>query len=397
MQHRRAPLPAAVVSLACALALLAGACGSSGGRGAAPTAAGTASTDSTASAGRGDPGIYSAAVGPTLSPVVQGVPLRVYVPNSLSNSVDVIDPGTYQVVDHFAVGRAPEHVTPSWDLRTLYVDNTEGDSLTPIDPRTAKPGAPVPVTDPYNLYFTVDGKTAIVVAERFDRLDFRDPHTWQLIKSVPAPPYRMPCPDVGATDINGLDHLDFSADGRYFLLSSECSGRMLKVDVATMSFAGEVDVGGSPVDVKLSPDGQVFYVANQKRNGVSVIDAAALREIAFIPTGEGAHGLYPSRDGRSLYVANRAPRTHHGSVSVIDFATRRVDATWPVQGTPDMGGVTPDGTQFWLSGRYDDVVYVIDTRTGAVLHTIPVGKGPHGLALFPQPGRYSLGHTGNYR
>src|SRR2546429_185184 len=191
--------------------------------------------------------------------------------------------------------RRPAPPAAAWDLRTLYVDNTEGDSLTPIDPRTAKPASPIPVTDPYNLYFAPDGSRAIVVAERFDRLDFRDPHSWQLIKSVPAPAYRQPCPDVGATDINGLDHLDFSADGRFFLLSSECSGRMFKVDVATMSFAGEVDVGGSPVDVKLSPDGKVFYVANQKRNGVSVIDADALREIAFIPTGEGAHGLYPSR------------------------------------------------------------------------------------------------------
>jgi YVTN family beta-propeller protein len=381
----------------CALALLAAACGSSGGHRNPSGSGTTGSSDSTAPSAGGDAGIYAAAVGPGLSPAVQGVPLRVYVPNSLSNSVDVIDPATYRVVDHFAVGRVPQHVTPAWDLRTLFVDNTEGDSLTPVDPKTGKPGTPIPVTDPYNLYFTPDGTKAIVVAERFDRLDFRDPRSWQLIKSVPAPPYRQPCPDVGATDINGLDHLDFSADGSFFLLSSECSGRMFKVDVASLSFAGQVDVGGSPVDVKLSPDGKVFYVANQKRNGVSVVDTAALREVAFIPTGEGAHGLYPSRDGRSLYVANRAPRTHHGSVTVIDFATRKVTATWPVAGTPDMGGVTPDGAEFWLSGRYDDAVYVIDTKSGAVTHRIPVGKGPHGLAVFPQPGRFSLGHTGNYR
>jgi len=278
MEQRRPAPPAAVPLLAGALALLVlvgPACGSSGGHRAAGTGS-TAGASSTSAVASGGAGIYSATVGPNLSPAVQGVPPRVYVPNSLSNSVDVIDPATYKVVDHFAVGRAPQHVTPSWDLRTLYVDNTEGDSLTPIDPRTAKPASPIPVTDPYNLYFAPDGSRAIVVAERFDRLDFRDPHSWQLIKSVPAPAYRQPCPDVGATDINGLDHLDFSADGRFFLLSSECSGRMFKVDVSTMSFAGEVDVGGSPVDVKLSPDGKVFYVANQKRNGVSVIDADAL-------------------------------------------------------------------------------------------------------------------------
>jgi YVTN family beta-propeller protein len=62
-----------------------------------------------------------------------------------------------------------------------------------------------------------------------------------------------------------------------------------------------------------------------------------------------------------------------------------------------MGGVSTDGSQLWLSGRYDRVVYVIDTRSGAVLRRIPVGKGPHGLCLFPEPGRLSLGHTGNFR
>jgi YVTN family beta-propeller protein len=82
---------------------------------------------------------------------------------------------------------------------------------------------------------------------------------------------------------------------------------------------------------------------------------------------------------------------------VIDFATRSVVATWATGNTPDMGGVTTDGTQLWLAGRYTNDVVVIDTRTGKVKARIPVGRGPHGLCVFPQPGRYSMGHTGNYR
>jgi YVTN family beta-propeller protein len=62
-----------------------------------------------------------------------------------------------------------------------------------------------------------------------------------------------------------------------------------------------------------------------------------------------------------------------------------------------MGGVSADGTQLWLSGRYDSEVYVFDTTTGALIARIPVGHAPHGLAVSPQPGRYSLGHTGGYR
>jgi YVTN family beta-propeller protein len=325
-------------------------------------------------------GVYAHTGPADLSPAVAGVPTRVYVPNTESNTVDVIDPATFAIVDHFAVGGVPQHIAPAWDLKALYVTNNFGNSLTPIDPVTGKPGAPISVDDPYNLYFTPDGAHAIVVAEALRRLDIRDPHTWALQKSIPAP-------------CNGVDHGDFTADGRQMLLSCEFDGQLLRLDLAKLEITGTVNVGGSPVDVRLSPDASVFLVANQKRNGVSVIDLDRLEETGFVPTGVGAHGLYPSRDARVFYVSNRL----EGTVTVLDAATRAVVATWKTGGSPDMGGVSADGTQLWLTGRYHRAVYVIDTRTGKVLHTIKVGRGPHGLALFPQPGRFSLGHTGNYR
>ena len=103
--------------------------------------------------------IYAADRAGRLAPAVRTYPARVYVPNSESNTVSVIDPHTYKVIDEFPVGALPQHVTPSYDLKTLWVDNDEGNSLTPIDPATGHPGKPVPVTDPYNLYFTPDGGT----------------------------------------------------------------------------------------------------------------------------------------------------------------------------------------------------------------------------------------------
>ncbi len=62
-----------------------------------------------------------------------------------------------------------------------------------------------------------------------------------------------------------------------------------------------------------------------------------------------------------------------------------------------MGNLSVDGTQLWLAGRSDGVVYVIDTRDGNLIKKIPVGRGPHGLTVWPQPGRCSLGHTGILR
>ncbi len=307
----------------------------------------------------------------------------IYVPNSKSDSVDVIDPRTYRIVDHFAVGGLPQHVVPSYDLKTLYVTNDTGNSLTPVNPRTGKPGAPIPVADPYNMYFTPDGQLAIVVAEALHRLDFRDAHTFRLRHSL-------------HVDCSGVDHIDYSSDGRYLLASCEFSGQVIKVDVRRERVVGTLTLrsGAMPQDVKLSPDGRVFYVADMMSNGVWKIDGNRLRIIGFLATGRGAHGLYPSRDARKLYVSNRGA----GTVSVVSFASRKVVATWRVPGgSPDMGGVSADGNVLWLSGRYDGEVYAIDTRSGRLIRRIKVGNGPHGLAVWPQPGRYSLGHTGIMR
>jgi YVTN family beta-propeller protein len=309
----------------------------------------------------------------------------VYVPNSESGTVSVISQRTRRVVRTFPVGALPQHVTPSWDLETLWVSANQGNSLTPIDPETGKPGAPVPVTDPYNLYFTPDGRRAIVVAERLARLDFRTPQTMRLRRSLPVPGCR------------GIDHMDFTADGETALASCEFAGRMVVIDLPTETVRKTIALrpGAMPQDVKLSPDGRTFYVADMASNGVWLIDARRLRKERFQPTGRGAHGLYTSRDSRVLYVTNRG----EGTVTLISLRTRRPVARWrlPGGGSPDMGGLSADGKVLWLSGRYNAEVYALSTHTGRLLARIPVGRGPHGLCVWPQPGRYSVGHTGILR
>jgi YVTN family beta-propeller protein len=303
------------------------------------------------------------------------------------------------VVDRFPVGVNPQHVVPSWDLKTLWVTNNAekrfDGTLTPIDPMTGKPGKPIDVDNPYNMYFTPDGRSAVVVAEARKRLDFRDPQTMVLQSSLPVP------------GCAGINHGDYSIDGRYAIFTCEFQkGTLAKIDFVERKVVGylKLSKGGMPQDIRIAPDGKVFYVADMMADGVFLIDGDRFVEVGYIPTGTGTHGLYPSRDATRLYVANRGSNKVYaapggkGSVSVIDFATRKVIATWPIPGggSPDMGNVSADGKILWLSGRFDDVVYAIDTTTGAVTK-IKVGTEPHGLTVWPQPGRYSLGHTGNLR
>ncbi len=339
---------------------------------------------------------------------------------------------TLRVIDTFKVGVHPQHIVSSWDLRTLWVTNnaegrTDG-SLTPIDPKTGKPGKSIPVDDPYNLYWSPDGQYAIVVAEALKRLDFRDPVTMAMKFSIPTP------------KCAGINHADFSIDGRFALFTCEFNSSITKIDLVNRKVMDTIKLSqyfdrpdalllistpgkkpryvpdsskpgadictipGMPQDVRISPNGKLFFVADMMADGVHVIDGESFKQIGFIATGVGAHGLYPSRDGKSMYVANRGSNKIRGtpggkgSVSVIDFATRVVTKTWPVPGggSPDMGNVSADGKYLWLAGRYDNEVYRFNTDSGAV-DKVKVGREPHGLTVWPQPGRYSLGHTGNLR
>jgi YVTN family beta-propeller protein len=341
--------------------------------------------------------VYAHAGAGMLSPKVAGQRSLVYVPNHSDGTVSVIDPATFKVIDTYASGPGSQHVVPSWDLQTLWVNNDEGGyTLTAIDPRTGKRRGPnVPVGDPYNMYFTPDGRSAIVVAEAERRLDFRDPQTMALQGSIP-----VAC--------DGINHADYSPDLTYAVFTCEFSGQLVKIDWRNRRVLGYLQLNNNPQlkpqDIRLAPDGKHFFVADMVSNGVFVIDASGpqMRQVNFIPTGPMAHGIYPSRDGRFLYVSNRddMDADHHlGSVSVVDPVRQKVVATWPIPGggSPDMGDVSADGKQLWLSGRYNNEVYVLDTTDGHLLAKIPVGREPHGLAVWPQPGRFSLGHTGNTR
>lgn len=343
--------------------------------------------------------VYGDAGPNQFSPATAGALSRIYSPNLTSGKVDVIDPETFTVVDSYVAIPSPQHIVPSWDLQTLWVS---GDisyrgghaSVMPIDPKTGKAGKPIDVPDSYNMYFTPDGRSAIIVAEAMRRLEFRDPHSMALQGYIATP------------DCSGINHADFAPDGSYAIFTCEYDDKLAKIDLMHHTLAGMLQLSPQhiPQDIRISPDGSAWFVADMLQDGLIVLDGDAFKETGFIKTGVGAHGLYPSRDGKSLYVANRGGHSLYGmlkgegSVSVLDFATRKIVANWPIPGggSPDMGNVSADGKYLWLSGRYDGAVYAFNTTDGSV-KSIYVGGMPHGLTVWPQPGRYSLGHTGNLR
>ena len=314
-----------------------------------------------------------------LSPAVAGVPTRVYVPNSLSNTRrrDRPDDLCGSSTTSRSVSR-PQHVVPSYDLKTLYVNNNRGNSLTPIDPMTGRPGRADPGRRPVQ---------PVLHARRHAC----DRHGGaQLARRLPRPEdvraHQVRADRARGREPRGL-HAEREGDDRELRVLRAGSSASTST---TMTVTGELNVGGMPVDVKSSPDGTVMYVANQGRSGVSIVDPVTMREVGFIPTGSGAHGLYaeprrhpalrdePAR-GFDLgdRLRDRAGRRH--------LADRRDARTW--------AGSRADGTQLWVTGRYSNSVYVVDTaygpahghdpgrqrppRSGPLPPTRPVQPGPH--------------------
>lgn len=357
--------------------------------------------------------VYSQTRADMLAPAVRDDPALLYVPDSQGDRVTVIDQHTRKIVRVIPVGYLSQHVVPSWDLTGLAVNSSAANELEYLNPRTGRKTGKVTVPRPYNLYYTPDGKQAVVMVEQHDTIRFSDPHSFRKIAAV------------RPRGCRGPNHADFSANGRWFVTTCEFSGALVKIstlghrvlqvkhlDPHPQMSKGKHHTGGMggmgemgtmtgtmgrsmPQDVRLSPDGRTLFVADMGTNELRLLDAATLRQRRTIHLPSHPHGLYPSRDGSKLYISDRGA----GEISVLDFATERIVDTWhiPGGGSPDMGGVSADGSMLWLSGRYDGVVYGFRTSDGKLVAKIPVGGSPHGMAVWPQPGRYSLGHTGNMR
>jgi DNA-binding beta-propeller fold protein YncE len=331
--------------------------------------------------------VYAATRAGDLAPQVRHDPALVYVPDSSPNgaSVTVISQRTHRVVRTLRVGLLSQHVTPSYDLRHLYTNSSESNLLVEIDPRSVRVTRHITVPRPYNLYFTPDGRQSVVMVEQHNMIRFADPHTFKKRQ------------DVHPAGCQGPNHADFSANGRFMVVTCEFSRTLEKISTRSHAVLGHLRLPAMsmPQDIRLSPDGRVFYVADMGTDEVRVISAARLRQVGVIHTPRDPHGLYPSRDGRRMYISDRGA----GKVSVLSYRSNRIVDTWsiPGGGSPDMGGVSASGKTLWLSGRSDGEVYVFDTRTGRLTARIKVPGHPHGLCVWPQPGRYSLGHTGNMR
>ena len=251
--------------------------------------------------------VYAAAGPGMISPDARGVPPRLYVAHG--RAVEIVDAASLRTVGRLRTGAA--QVAASWDMRRLWATDPAGGALVPFGPGGAR-GRAVRAGAPAGLYFTPEGRSALVLAHRPHRVEVRDRRTMRRGGSVP-----LPC---------AARYADFTSDGASLVATCTSAGALARVDVAGRRLSGTLRLpeGASPGDLRLSPDGSLFYVADSAKGGVWMVDAARLSVLGFVRTGPGARGLSVGRNARRLFVVGA------GSLTAVEFATRRVSARWPL-------------------------------------------------------------------
>jgi YVTN family beta-propeller protein len=296
-----------------------------------------------------------------------------YVTNTKSNSVSVIDTTTLEVVSTIALGAGkPNRIVFHPDGKLAWVVFDKSHDLGVIDAEARKLVRRLKIGgNPYNLAFTPDGRYLYV-------LDWSsDTSNDEVIMY-----------DLRAEKIEGRvevstwpAHGVFSRDGRLFYVSGESAGDVTVIDTAKREIVGRiVHGGGDAMGLALRADGKLLYAAAGENKAVLKIDTATSKVIGTIPVGGIVHESTLTLDGKFLYVTLRKAN----KVVVVRTEDDKIVATIPQRAYPDLVTMEPTGRYALVTNRYADAVSVIDLKTHAQVRLIAVGKAPHGMAIRPK-------------
>jgi YVTN family beta-propeller protein len=317
--------------------------------------------------------LLSLLVGALLLVAAPAAAATLFVTNTKSDSISVIDTNTFEVVATIPLGGGkPNRVVFHPDGKWAWVVYDKSHDLGVVDADARKLVKRVKIGgNPYNLNFTSDGRHLLV-------LDWAsDTSTDEVIFY-----------DLQADKIDGRvevstwpAHSLLSRDGQRLYVSGETAGDLTVIDMTSRTVvARHVHGGGDAMGLALSLDGKVLYAAAGENKSIVKVDTATSKPIGTIPLSGIVHESTLTLDGRYLYTTLRRANR----IVVIDTATDKIVATIPQKGYPDLVTMEPTGRYALVTNRWANHVSVIDLTTHAQVRTIPVGKAPHGMALRPR-------------
>ncbi len=317
--------------------------------------------------------------------VAQGVGQTLFVENTNSGDVSIIDNATLRVVGTIPVGLSPDDVIPSPDGSTLYVsrivrqDNgrpTGRGEVVAIDPatrtilwRASFAGAP------NHLAVSPDGKQVYVTIVSTSYVDIIDPARHAVVDSV----------DVGI----GPHDIVVSSDGRRVYVGLIRGNKVTIFDATTHHVIRQIPFDAGVRPIALTQDQQRLFVQLSSFHGFAVVDpssGATIRRVSM-PLAPGRalpdsmpvtadHGLRITADGRYL-VANGSMEN---LVAVYALPDLSLVGTIPVGDDPNWVTFSPDGARVYISNRGSDDVSVIDLATRREIARIKVGRFPERMA-----------------
>jgi YVTN family beta-propeller protein len=304
--------------------------------------------------------------------VAPGHASTLYVTNTKSNSLSIIDTNTLEVVGTIALGPGkPNRVVFHPDGKVAWVVYDKSRDLGVIDAEAKKLVRRVKIGgNPYNLAFTPDGRYLYVLDwasdTSTDEVIMYDLHAEKIDGRV----------EVSTWPAHGV----FSRDGRLFYVSGESAGDVTVIDTAKREIVGRVvHGGGDAMGLALRGDGRLLYAAAGENKAILKIDTATTKVVGSIPMPGIVHESTLTLDGKYLYVTLRKAN----KLVVVRTEDDKVVATIPQKAYPDLVTMEPNGRYALVTNRYADAVTVIDLKTHAQVRTIAVGKAPHGMALRP--------------
>ncbi|MGE5240831.1 MAG: PQQ-binding-like beta-propeller repeat protein [Bacteroidota bacterium] len=321
------------------------------------------------------PAISSLVLGAAVFLSLAAAPARAEVAvvlNSNDDDISLIDTATHSVIQRVPIGKQPHHLFPTPDERYLIVGNTQSNELVFLDTSTGAIVRRVPnIADPYQLRFSPDGRWFAVNGNRLNRVDLYRYANGEFSLAARLPLEKTP------------SHLIFSHDSRVLYTTLQESDRVAAIDVATQKLLWFAPTGHLPAGIWVTPDGFHLLVGLTGEDGVDVLSAQDGRLLMRLKTGRGAHNFLPLGDGRHVLISNRVDNT----ISVIDEQELKVLRTFPVPGGPDDMELKRDGSELWVTSRWINRVSVIDMRTGILMHSIHVGRSPHGIYFHDHAAR----------
>ena len=322
-----------------------------------------------------------------ISPLALAVTLdgaKVYVANSLANSVSVIDTAT-NAVTAITVGANPRSLAVTPDGLKVYVLNGGPNTVSVITVATGVVASPIPLG-------ATQGSNAIAISPNGTKAYVTN-YSGNSVSVITLPGNKV----SGTTITNGIlgpQGLTFSPDGSFaYVTNRGASGAgagLAQITVASNLVTSSIPLTGSPNSVLLTQDGKKAYVGNAV-GGVTVVNLVAKTVESNIVAGGDVSGMALSLDGTKVYATSAV----NGTVSVIEVVSNRLLAVVPeVQGASGVA-FSLDGAKAYVTNASSSSVSVV---VAAPLNTMTISPASDtafvgGTTLFTATGTGSAGEN----